>query len=254
LLSLAYVILPFADTAPADAITASMARFQQGGLGKLPNDWLTFDDHTSSLRELHEAEITFVDPGQGRLDMHVRGLVSGYINTRRVRDEMRQRGVQRWTVRFADLMDFDTFLDHCGLRPDPTTGRYGRWFNPLGQWDWWELGGQFDGFIIGHPPREEERGVGRASPYGNVELVATLLADAQADRHQAYPAVLVLPPGVVADSGRWLETSQFTPGPWPAETLAWLGVVSADTRWHALVAVVYARFQDHWAAGVTCHS
>ena len=48
--SLAYVILPFADIVPADAIRASLARFQRGGRGEVPDGWLTFHDETQALR------------------------------------------------------------------------------------------------------------------------------------------------------------------------------------------------------------
>jgi hypothetical protein len=288
--SLAYVILPFSDTPPADAIRASLARFQKAGLGELPNDWLDFDDQTAQVRSVHEARITFVDRGREPLEMHG-GPFSCSIDDRRVRDEMRRRGVQRWSVRFADSMDLDTFIDRFGPPFDchPTTGGYGQWFNPLGQWDWWDLGGRYDGCIVGDPQRQEGRGVARISsgdhrgrsllafvedlfvalsgqePVAeidvrsdlNVELVATLLADAQAGRKHAYPTVLVLPPGVAEDSRRWLESPLLsTPQTWPVETLAWLGTVPDEdwyTSWHTVVKAAYARLADHWAAGVAYH-
>ena len=34
-----------------------------------------------------------------------------------------------------------------------------QWLNPLGRWDWWELGGRFDGLVSG----EKRAGAGSAS-------------------------------------------------------------------------------------------
>ena len=83
----------------------------------------------------------------------------------------------------------------------------------------------------------------------NVELVATLLADARAGREHAFPGALVLPPGAVEDGSRWLDT---WPEIGPAKAFAWLGV-PPDAGWEALVGTAYARFEDHWAAGVAYH-
>ena len=53
--SLAYVLLPVSDTPPAEAIRSSLARFQRGRRGDLPEAWLAFHDETEELREEHEA-------------------------------------------------------------------------------------------------------------------------------------------------------------------------------------------------------
>ncbi len=150
----------------------------------------------------------------------------------------------------ADAMDLDTFVDRYArhIDRDSATGRYGHWHNPIGHWEWWDLDGRLDGFIIGDPARAssrittpissgESRGrtlltnledqLGKALDQApppptpptvdiqtnrNIELVTTLLTDAQAAQANAYPGALVLPPG--------------TP---------------------------YTRFKDHWAAAVGYH-
>ena len=279
----AYVILPLADTAPADAIRASLAHFQRSGRGEVPDDWLTFHDETEELRRAHEARFTFT--GQGKTGLQVEGDAQAYwqVDTQRVQDEMRRRGLQRWSVCFADTMNLDTFHGSFTARLErhPVTGGYGRWLNPLGRWDWWDLGGRFDGHIIGDPKRGAGRSVAQVSsgesrgrsvlanlenlvgdalgqaPVAeidvlsdcNIELVTTLLADAQAGQDHAYPATLVLPPGSVEDRLRWLDT---WPEQGPVEAFAWLGL-APNVRWPAVVEAAYARFEDHWAAGVAYH-
>jgi hypothetical protein len=281
--SLAYVILPFSDTPPADAIRASLARFQRGLRGDIPDEWLAFADETDALRQAHETRFTFTDKGKHGLQVEGGHAAFRHIDTGKVRDEMRRRGRDSWSVRFADFMDLDTFFGHYGrdLERHPATGGYGRWRNPLGHWDWWDLGGRFDGRILGERSRGEGRRTaaissgdnpGRAilanvedalrdaldqPPVAtvdvrgdrNIELASTLLADAKDGRDQAYPGALVLPPGAVTDHSRWLDT---WPEPGPARAFGWLGL-GTDATWEAVVEAAYARFHDHWVAGVAYH-
>lgn len=291
--ALAYVILPFSGTPPEEAIRASLAPFQRGGRGDLPDAWLAFRDETDGLLEAHEARFTFtIQDGGG---MRIEGGHTWYLDTARVREAMRRLGSRTWTVRFADTMDLDTFHDRFGreLERHPNTGAFGRWVNPLGRWDWWDLGGRFDGCILGEhrqgngrraakvssgasPGRTiltniEDRlaeALGQPAPDAldvradqNIELVATLSDDALADRGNAYPSALVLPPGAFEDRLRWLDSwwsagssagSSPGPSPGPREAFAALGLAS-DAGWEAVVRAVYRHFEDHWAAGVAYH-
>ena len=280
--SMAYVILPFSETPPADAITASLARFQRGGRGDLPDDWVAFQDETAGLRLAHETRFTFTDRGKNGLGMEGGSEALWYIRSESVRSEMRRRGLRSWHVRFADTLDRDSFHDLFGTRLErhPLTGDYGRWRNPLGRWDWWDLGGRFDGHIMGEPGRSAGRRFGQVSsgqnsgrailsniedqvrmalgqdPVApievsndrNIELADTLLADIKADREHARPGALILPPGV-KEHLRWLDT---WPELGPVEAFAWLGL-ARDASWSEVVEAVYSRFRDHLVAGIAYH-
>ena len=293
--ALAYVILPFSDTPPADAIRASLAPFQRGQRGDLPDSWLSFHDETEALLADYEARLVIAIQDNGGL--RIEGGPTWYLNTTKVLEEMRRLDLRSWRVRFADTMDIDAFYDRFGrgLERHPSTGAFGRWLNPLGRWDWWDLGGRFDGSIMGEQrpgtgrPGTERPRTGRnvarlssganpgrnilaniedrlAKALGqpvletldvrtdqNIEMVATLLEDARADRENAYPGALVLPPGALEDRLRWLDT---WPDLRPQAAFAWLGLSSQqgrDASWDAIVRAAYARFEDHWAAGVACH-
>lgn len=169
--SLAYVLLPFSDTPPAEAIRAALARFQRGGRGDVPDGWLVFHDETEEVRKEHEAPLVLTETdGGGLLIEGSSGSGLWHLDTGRLRDEMRRRGLRRWNVRFSDEMGLDEFVEQfCGLRLErhPGTGSFGRWLNPLGRWDWWELGGRFDGRIVGERrSRRGERGIARVSSGG----------------------------------------------------------------------------------------
>jgi hypothetical protein len=280
--SLAYVILPVSDTPPAAAIRASLARFQRGRRGDVPEGWLAFHDETVEIREAYEARFEFTDNGPSGLQ--IGGAVDTFhLNTGKVREEMKRRGVRHWSVRFADEMGLDEFFDRFSLRAERyvETGAFGRWLNPVGAWDWWDLGGRFDGWIVGDQQAREGRRVAEVSsgpdpgrtilanvedaltdalgqqPAAlvevrndrNIEMVATLLGDAKEGRRNAYPAALVLPPSTVDDRLRWLDT---WPEMGPRESFAWLGV-PPEAAWEDIVQAAYTRFEDHWAAGVAYH-
>ena len=206
-----------------------------------------------------------------------------YLDTPAVQKEMSERKASRWAVRFADAEpDMTRFAERFvrGLERHPVSGGFGLWLNSLGRWDWWDLGGRFDGRIAG-----ERRTAGRTASFvssgpnrgrtmlasieesfsdalgttqrpeivvgadANIEMVSRLLEDARAGRDHAFPGAVLLPPGAVENDMRWLRS---WPEVGPLKTLAWLGL-PANAAWRDEVVAAYARFPDHWAAGVAYH-
>lgn len=277
--SLAYVILPFSEDSPAQAIAASMARFRGGKRGDVPDEWLRFHDETSTVQEMHESTYSFeIDQG-----LRTSGGESWYLNSSAVREEMARRNKGQWTVRFADIEpDMERFAERF-LDPferHPVTGGFGSWLNGLGRWDWWELGRRFDGAITRQPRREGRlrstifsgpsagrdmlekiedslgNAIGQVAPAHvdvaadcNVELVSKLREELVDGTPDQLPGVLVLPPGSIDDDLRWIRN---WPTLGPAEALAGFGL-PPDASWRNVVGAVYDRFEDHWAAGVAFH-
>lgn len=229
---LAYVLLPFTDTPPAEAIAASLARFQRGRRGDVPDEWLCFHDETAHIRGMHEARYSFArDRG-----LRISGGESWYLDGDVVLAEMERRGKDEWTVCFAQVEpDLGRFVERF-LHPferHPVTGGFGWWLNGLGQWDWWDLGGRYDGAITGArrqgsrsrcaissgPCRgrealktlagalEEACGQAPAAEVDvlnddNIELVATLRETFDTADGPRIPNTVLLPPGSVQDEGR----------------------------------------------------
>jgi len=272
---LAYVLLPVTDTPPAEAIAASLSRFRRGGRGDVPDDWLRFHDETAHIRQMHEARYTFTR-NEG---LRVSGGESWYLDSSAVLGEMERRGKDEWTVCFARLEpDLGRFVERFLLpfERHPVTGGFGRWLNGLGEWDWWDLGGCFDGVITRAPcPRGRSRSAissgpspGRAAMEtlaevleeacgqptapevdvlndNNIELVATLRDALAAPESPRIPSTVVLPPGSTLDENRWLSS-------WPE--LATSGPSEEQGRkWRMAVQAAYERYSDHWAAAVAYH-
>src|SRR5215468_2053113 len=113
--SLAYVILAVSEAPPADAIRASLARFQRGQRGQLPEVWVAFHDETDEIRKAHEARFEFIDNGMRGMQIGG-GCDTFHVDTNKVREEMRRRGVRDWNVRFADEMALDEFFGRFSRR------------------------------------------------------------------------------------------------------------------------------------------
>lgn len=278
----AHVILPVSDIPPAEAIRASLAPYRRGGKGDVPDASLAFHDETEHVRALHRTEFVFTRHERG--GTQVEGEPHWLLDIRAVNAEMARRGLTRWRVRFVDVEpDLDAFArSYAGrLERHPVTGGYGRWINLLGRWDWWDLGGRFDGRILGERRGPGVRRTGSVSSGpdlgrtvlanvtdaladavgsgpvedvvvgadANIEMVSRLVEDARAGRANAFPGAVLLPPRSVADRLRWLRT---WPELDPVETVAWLGL-GEGASWEDVVTAAYVRFPDHWAACVAYH-
>jgi len=186
--------------------------------------------------------------------------------------------LDRFEGTFAEIEpDFDAFVRRFTRfeAPDPTTKRYGRWLNPIGYWDWWELGGRFNGVITGlrRPAAAEQAissGPSRGRPVmenlaaalgasvegeqaeieANVELVETLRAGAECSERHSVPTALVLPIGTCADEDRWFDRvswHEIRPG-----TRNFLRA-PPDAAYPSLVRAAYEAFPHHAAAGIAYH-
>jgi hypothetical protein len=278
--SVAYVVLPFSSCNPADAIANSLARFERSSRGDIPEDWLQFHDETSRIREAHRAQYIFTRTPNG---LQTEGGDTWDLSMEAISSEMDRRGLERWRVCFSQVEpDLGRFADRFARELDrhPVTGGFGRWLNPLGRWDWWDVGGRFDGRICGgqKPGRQNisaissghntgrvvlenlknalARDLGQDPTYeldlqtrDNAELVSKLLIDVRADRPHAFPGVVVLPPGLCDDSERWLASP---PAAVPVGARSLLKLAD-KADWRQAVEATYGCFQDHWAAGVAFH-
>ncbi len=244
------------------------------------DEWLRFFDETAAIRTEYERSYVFT-LAQG---LRIEGGDLWYLDCGAISDDMRARGRERWAVRFAEIEpEFDRFVEHYCRHPlerHAVTGGYGRWLNGLGHWDYWELGGGFDGRITGRPSRKGSKRasvtsgpsrirdaidglagalattLNRQLPHqidvatdDNVELVSRLREELLRGDPSARPGVIVLPDDGRDDSLRWLHE---WPETGPFDSLAALDL-PATAAWLEVLAHVYEQFDDHWAAAVSFH-
>lgn len=277
---LAHVIIPTAFTSLQATLDETLAPFKRGGADDFPSDKLAFEDVTEALQKNHRTKFEFDIADGGGLRIGGGDPVRlHHLDAAAIRAFLEAEGVRCWSGSFTDVEpDFDAFAHRFSQwkNRDAEAGGYGQWLNPLGRWDWWDLGGRFDGVIAGSrrrgsgdasiissgpsSGRELIGGVSRAlgvEPFeieaeieANVELVSALLdAAARGDEH-AFPTAILLPIDVGSDELRWIDA----PGgrPTPPEAKAILGVPD-DAPFREIVIAAYELFSAFAAAGVAYH-
>jgi hypothetical protein len=275
---LAYVLVPSRFVSLQSELDRTLARFRRGGDDAFPRDKLAFDDAMDGLRRLHHTKFRYNSDGTVGWRDPDDAAASFCLKFSKLSEHMAACRLGEFEGTFTELeSDFDAFVRRFTDfdQRDPDTSRYGRWLNPVGYWDWWELGGRFNGVIVGDPrPAGAEQIIssgpsrarailgnltaslgGRAAAEkaeieANVELVASLKLAADRNDKHSLPTALVLPIGCCADEDRWLdrvEWHEIRPG-----TRAFLGA-PADADFRRLVRAAYDRFSELAAAGVAYH-
>lgn len=131
---------------------AQLAPFQENNMGDCPNEYLKFNDEEDDYKKRYETEsVSCVKTIDG-------GLYSKWDNKFKVQttDFFEQNefeypeGSEEIAVPFTqNYASFEQFMDdHCGYSErDKTQGRYGYWENPNAKWDWYALGGRWQGML-----------------------------------------------------------------------------------------------------------
>jgi hypothetical protein len=274
---LAYVLIPPRFDSLQVELDRTLAPFRRGGEDEFPREKLAFEDATDALTRLHRGTFRYNPNGSfSLLDGEVGD--SFELSLSNLQEHLAACALDRFEGSFAEIEpDFDRFVRRFTYyeAPDPVTRRYGRWLNPIGYWDWWELGGRFNGVITGERrPAAAEQAISsgpsrgrmvlgnvtaalgapanaeRAQIEANVELVETLMAAAGRDEDRGLPTALVLPVGSCADADRWFDRigwHEIRPG-----TRGMLGA-PVDADFADLARRAYHAFADHAAAGVAYH-
>jgi hypothetical protein len=272
---LAYVLVPSRFVSLQSELDQTLARFRRGGDDAFPRGKLAFDDATDGLRRLHCTKLRYNSDGSVRWLDSDAAASSFDLRLLKLSEHMAACRLSEFEGTFAELEpDFDAFVRRFTdfNQRDPETSRYGRWLNSVGYWDWWELGGRFNGAITGdRRPASAEQIISSGPSRGrailgnlvaalggcaasekaeieaNVELVASLKLAADRNDNHSLPTALVLPIGSCADEDRWfdrVEWHEIRPG-----TRAFLGL-PADADFTRVVRAAYDRFSELAAAGV----
>jgi hypothetical protein len=257
----------------------ALSPFRRCGAETLPRENLAFDDVTDDLRQLHDLRITLRQEGSGVVVKGEDVTTVGDLDFDGLGNLLRRIGQPTWSGRLADVEpNFDAFVHRFTKwkQRDPEADGYGHWLNPLGRWDWWELGGRFDGLVSGQPRsgagmvsmissgknrgRDLLGGVlkalgGNTSEVGaeiaaNVDLVSSLLEAARRGEPHAFPTAIVLPVDASAPDFRWFDALGWRPI--PAQTKALL-FAAEDASFNEASMAAYKRFADMAVAGISYH-
>lgn len=276
----AYVIIPLEFSSLQSVLDELLAPFQRGGVDDFPRAQLAFDDVTEALKRLHAEAITLKSEREGA-DVTIvgGGAMAGDLEFGALREFLRSTGARTWSGRLAEVEpDLDAFARRftSWKQRDSDAGGYGQWLNPLGRWDWWELGGRFDGLVSGQPRagagsssmissgpnrgRDLLDGVARAldakpSEFeaeiaANVDLASALLDAARRGEEHAFPTAVILPVDAGPARLRWFDALCWRPI--PAETKTFLRVAD-DASFQETATAAWERHADMAVAGCAYH-
>src|SRR5215470_13758335 len=230
---LAYVLVPGRFVSLQSELDQTLSPFRRGGDDAFPREKLAFDDATDGLTRLHRTKFRYNSDHSVRW-LNADAAASSFdLRLLKLSEHMAACQLSEFEGTFAELEpDFDAFVHRFTRfdQRDPDTSRYGRWLNPVGYWDWWELGGRYSGAITGdrRPAGAEQiissgpnRGRAilgnvvtalgaqetreKAEIEANVELVASIKLAADRNGKHSLPTALVLPIGCCADEDRWFD-------------------------------------------------
>jgi len=128
-------------------------------------------------------------------------------------------------------------------KPDPEcdeckgTGKYESTRNPQSKWDWWRVGGRWDGRIQAKP-RESDNGFNWGDQHQLPDHNTILVKD--------MPGGFVSCFAVLTPEGEWIERGQ----------MGWWGMVSGDTGdavWQEQLKGIFARYSECLAVGCDLH-
>ena len=149
---IAYVIIPTEFESLQAALDEALAPFRRGGPDEFPREALAFDDVTDELAAASPPADHARGERRRRCPSKQRLASAGDFDFAALAEFLGATGAPLWSGSFADVEpDFDAFARRFTRwkERDARAGGYGRWLNLLGRWDWWELGGRFDGLVSG---------------------------------------------------------------------------------------------------------
>jgi hypothetical protein len=134
------------------AVAALLAPYQENNMGDCPEGFLAFKDMEDEYRKDYEtgstkmvplADGSHVYPWDERF--RVKGTFGTGGGTHKVPESMREVEVFH-RDRFAT---FEAFVAdyHGDSARDEKKGRFGYWENPNAKWDWYQIGGRWNGFF-----------------------------------------------------------------------------------------------------------
>src|SRR5262245_39303877 len=104
-----------------DDVDGQLEPFQEGGLDTCPEQYLEFHDEEDDYRERYLTAVFDCPLARRDYPEHVGKPIKEVFGT------------------------FDDYMEVVYGPRDEKTGRYGDWWNPSSQYDWYERGGRFRG-------------------------------------------------------------------------------------------------------------
>lgn len=117
------------------------------------------------------------------------------------------------------------------------TGKYPSTYNPQSEWDWWDIGGRWNGEIRGDYRGDNSGGFNFGAEFRQIHENMIPLSEMKKP---------VIPFAILTPDGEWCEKGK----------MGWWGMVSGrkdENDWEASVKEIYAKYHDCIAVGCDLH-
>jgi hypothetical protein len=117
-------------------------------------------------------------------------------------------------------------------------GTYRTTYNPDSKWDWYVVGGRWNGMVRQKPRDDDEGGGNYGDEFHDVGENSTTVKNLIEAKE--------IPFALLDPEGNWIEKGE----------MGWWGCVSNETEkneWEDQVMRVYEKFKDYYAVGLDCH-
>lgn len=145
---------------PGEDLEALLAPYQENNMGDCPEKYLAFEDMTEELREEFAEKMldVFVDPAGKPHLKYSHQFQHNPPGRLGISSETRYLCPEGWTskeIPVAEMYTFERFVEeyHGYNRKDEGVDAWGLWKNPNAKWDWWTVGGRWDGWLGGENER-----------------------------------------------------------------------------------------------------
>jgi hypothetical protein len=136
--------------------------------------------------------------------------------------------------RYATFEEFAK--DWCGLNErDQQHGRFGYWNNPKAKWDWYRVGGRWDGWLIDNE-KTSRNGFNFGSEHETIENNISTTEAALAKEKITH--------AIITPDGAWHERGE----------MGWFGILRTENDgWEEQAKALYAKYPGHSVVIVDAH-
>jgi len=151
-----------------------------------------------------------------------------------------KESLDRLMAPFDEGLEVESHPEDCWCEGNPDcpechgTGVFQGTFNEQAEWDWYRIGGRFDGLLTGIERPSTDRGFNFAASHEQLEYNALLCRDIRPD----FSPYAVLTPDGEWHAGGWsyMDPSDEQAAEWNRQVRAW-----------------FDQYPNNWAVGVDCH-
>lgn len=139
----------------------------------------------------------------------------------------------------------------CDEEDCDENGEYTTTYNPKSKWDWYRIGGRWNGEIVNNVPVSTDNGFNFGADCESLELNSISINKLLETRYERYvsesnPDGVFSPFAILTPESDWIEHGK----------MGWWAIVSdktSDEEWNEITKAVFNRYKNEYAVLLDCH-